>query len=370
MASDRGDLDELNAQAFAVAMQLPAVVWTTDRDLKFTSSVGGGLAALGLAQNEVVGMSVFEYFRSEDPDFEPIRAHVRALDGESVKYETQWAGRRYETHTEPFRSEAGEIIGTLGIALDVTERKNAEGLRLQLQVKLRDQQKLEAIGQLAGGVAHEINNPIQSIMNFAQLMRSRASEPSIREYAEEIQHEAQRVASIVRNLQTFARQADEMEVEVRVAELVERTMSLFGTVLGKEGISVDVDVPEGLPVVWCRPQGVQQVLVNLLTNAREALNDRYPGEHANKRIVISATRRDSADGTRVRLSVEDHGTPIEDEAQDNVFEPFTTLKGRDQGSGLALSIARGIARDNNAALTFEATAEHTVFHLDVPVEDG
>ncbi len=106
--------------------QIPAVLWTTDQELRFTSSVGAGLAGLGLKANEVVGMRVLDYLASEGPESTAIRAHRRALAGESVSYEQSWASHIHQTHVEPLRDTEGGIVGTIGIALDVTERRRVE----------------------------------------------------------------------------------------------------------------------------------------------------------------------------------------------------------------------------------------------------
>jgi PAS domain S-box-containing protein len=106
--------------------QMPAIVWTTDNKLRFRSSSGGGLADLGLKPDELVGMSIFEYFRSEDPDLPPIAGHRRAFAGESVRYELEWADRTYRTHLEPLRADDGTIEGVVGVAFDVTELERAK----------------------------------------------------------------------------------------------------------------------------------------------------------------------------------------------------------------------------------------------------
>jgi PAS domain S-box-containing protein len=109
-----------------VVEQMPAVLWTTDRDLRFTSSTGSGLKALGLRPNESVGKSLAEFFEITNPEFPPLVAHRRALMGQSSSFEITWMERAYETHVEPLRQADGSIRGTIGVALDVTERKRAE----------------------------------------------------------------------------------------------------------------------------------------------------------------------------------------------------------------------------------------------------
>lgn len=359
---------ERDAHMRALADQLPAVVWSTDAELRFTSSNGGGLVALGLTPDQVVGVSLYEFFSTTDREFPPIRAHLRALAGESVQYETEFSGRVYENSVQPFRDASGAVIGTLGMGLDVTMREHALAARGLLQDKLREQFRLESIGKLASGLAHEINNPLQSILNFAQLIRARAGTGPIRDYAEEIAHEVRRLSDIMRNLQSLVHQEGQLPTEIRLSDLVERTLSLFRAALRKESIDIDLDMPGDLPAAWARANGMQQVLINLLTGARDALNARYPLHHQDKRIRVSAQVIIVSGARRLRLTVEDHGAPIPAEHIARVFEPFSMVSGRDQGTGLRLAISHGIARENGGELRVESEPGHsTRFHLDLPI---
>ncbi|NUO80122.1 PAS domain S-box protein [candidate division KSB1 bacterium] len=121
-----------------IVEQLPAVMWTTDTELRFTSSMGSGLAALQLKPNATNGKSLFEYFQTADLNFLPIAKHRRALAGESCSYEQEWAGRAFQTHLEPLRDHDGRIIGTLGIALDVTTLKRTEAALRQARQEFDD----------------------------------------------------------------------------------------------------------------------------------------------------------------------------------------------------------------------------------------
>jgi diguanylate cyclase (GGDEF)-like protein/PAS domain S-box-containing protein len=109
-----------------VAEQMPAILWTVDRELRFTSSMGAALQSLGLRPGEVVGQTLYEFFRTTDETFESIAAHRAALRGESATYEGEWSGLFFEAHVEPFTDGRGEIIGAVGCALDVTEHRRAE----------------------------------------------------------------------------------------------------------------------------------------------------------------------------------------------------------------------------------------------------
>ncbi len=241
----------------------------------------------------------------------------------------------------------------LAIANDITDRKN-------LEVQLRQQQRLEAIGTLAAGVAHEINNPVQGILNYAELIDGRADDPeTVREFAAEITTESQRVATIVRNLLVFARQERDQSFErVEVRELIDATLSLIHAVLRKDHVDLQVDLPLDLPSLSCRPQPIQQILMNLVTNARDALNERYPGFDERKRITISAQTFSPTPGPDpdpwLRISVIDQAGGIPDENRARIFDPFFTTKGRDQGTGLGLSVSHGIAREHGGELRVES----------------
>ena len=114
-------LEERQTRLRLLMQTIPVVLWSTDRDLRFTWGSGSGLAALGLAENEVVGVSLYEYFGVDDASFPPIAAHLRALEGETVYYDTEWSGRKFRASAEPFRNERGEIDGVVGVAVDVTD---------------------------------------------------------------------------------------------------------------------------------------------------------------------------------------------------------------------------------------------------------
>ncbi len=256
--------------------------------------------------------------------------------------------------------------------LDITERKRLEAERLRLEARLRQQQKLEAMGTLAGGVAHEINNPITGIMNYAQLIADKAEPGSqAAEYAGEIIQETSRVATVVKNLLQFARQEKEALRPARLEDILEQTLSLLRAVLRRDQITLTLDVPAGLLPLKCRSQQIQQVLMNLLTNARDALNERYAGYHADKTIRLSIQPFEHDGRPWLRVTVADRGAGIPADIRERIFDPFFTTKPRDQGSGLGLSISYGIAQEHHGALHFETVpGEGTAFHLDLPVDNG
>ena len=262
--------------------------------------------------------------------------------------------------------------GALVFARDITERKNLESSNRSMEAQLRQQQKLEAIGTLAGGVAHEINNPINGIMNYAQLILDDVQENTNEaEFAREIIRETERVSVIVKNLLQFSRQEKQAHSYANVYDIIGQTISLIKTVIKKDQITLNVDLDNGLPDIKCRSQQIQQVLMNLLTNARDALNEKYPDYSENKIICVTCSQFANEGRRWIRIVVEDHGNGIPKVLEEKIFEPFFSTKPKDIGTGLGLSISFGIVKDHHGSLNIDSReGEYTKFILILPVDNG
>jgi PAS domain S-box-containing protein len=178
----------VHTDAVRLAEHIPVVLWTTDRELRITSSQGAALVRLGLKPNQIVGMSLFDYLGTDDADFAPIAGSRRALTGESVHYEQVWQGATFGVHIEPLRSPDGTICGTLGIALDITEKTKAEQDLRQAKDRLEErvaertadlsqanaalQQSEEKARRLLSEVEHRVQNNLAGLVALVQLMRS------------------------------------------------------------------------------------------------------------------------------------------------------------------------------------------------------
>ncbi len=348
----------------------------------YLTSPDGRILAVNPALIAMLGFDSFEELAARDLESEgyapeyPRSEFKRRLerDGRIVGLESAWSRRDgsmlyVRENASVVRGADGHILFYEGTVEDITPRREAELAKKLLEARLYQAQKLESIGTLASGIAHEINNPLTGMINYAELIADRTEKDALREFARGIVEEGNRVAAIVRNLLAFSRQHRESHSPARIADIVSATLSLTGAALRKDGIEVTVSIPEGLPSIKCRSQQIQQVLLNLLMNARDGLNALYPGYDERKALRITAEKVDRNGRAWARLEVEDTGAGIPGELLDRIFDPFFTTKPRDQGTGLGLSISYGIVRDHHGTLTVVSDPNvRTRFTVELPVD--
>ncbi|HEY9228343.1 MAG TPA: ATP-binding protein [Gemmatimonadaceae bacterium] len=249
--------------------------------------------------------------------------------------------------------ERDTVTSALGVVRDVTDEK-------RLTEQLLQQEKLAAVGQLVSGVAHELNNPLASVMAFAQLLEAAEPDsPADRRAVEAIGQEAKRAAKIVSNLLTFARQH---QPERRIADLnrvVDDTLELRRYALRNAQIEVDVHFDASLPLTWADPFQLQQVVLNLVTNAEHALES-WTGQRC---IQLSTMRC----GSLLAIRVADSGPGISPEHVDRIFNPFFTTKPVGEGTGLGLSISDGIVREHGGRIRVEShPGAGAAFFVEIP----
>ncbi|MDP8254874.1 MAG: HAMP domain-containing sensor histidine kinase [Candidatus Alcyoniella australis] len=251
---------------------------------------------------------------------------------------------------------------------DISNRHSSLVPQSQLAAQLQQAQKLEAIGTLASGVAHEINNPLAAILNFAELIsEEQENSESSRDYATRIVAETKRVADIVRNLLAFTQPESKDSCGLQISELIVTSLSLVHTMLCKDLIEVFIDVNDELPPVCGNGQKIQQVLVNLLTNARDALNEKHVEPDKDKLLLINAKSELRKEQPGVVIEIEDHGAGIERDIIHRIFDPFFSTKPHGQGSGLGLSISYNIIKQHQGELTVESLpGQYTRFQIWLP----
>lgn len=311
--------------------------------------------------HELVHKRLFELME-EKKSVSPIEEIFLKLDGTPIDVDVTAVPIHY----------AG-VDGVLVFARDITDRKKLKAEKRAVEAQLRQQQKMEAIGTLAGGVAHEINNPINGIMNYAQLIldAEKDSDSATAVYAGEIIHETERIAVIVKNLLQFSRQEKQSHSYANIYDIIDQTISLIKTVVKRDQITLELDLEENLPDIKCRSQQIQQVLMNLLTNARDALNEKYPEYHEDKIIYLNCVQFSEDDRRWIRITVEDHGNGIPKDMAEKIFEPFFSTKPKDVGTGLGLSISFGIVKDHHGKIEIDSIEGcYTKFILTLPVDNG
>ncbi|PLX46966.1 MAG: hypothetical protein C0613_15530 [Desulfobulbaceae bacterium] len=222
-------------------------------------------------------------------------------------------------------------------------------------------------------MAHEINNPVNGIINYTQVLLDDAegSDAAATDILQRIIREGERVAVIVSNLLAFSRQRDEVVGNVKLNEVIEDCVALLHYQLDKDAILLKTELPDELPDLKGNPQQLHQVFLNLLTNARYALNQRYAGKDDNKRIDI-ASRLIQVDGRPfVETTITDYGVGIPQDVIDRIFDSLFTTKPPGEGTGLGLSISKGLIRDHQGQLHIESVpGHHTTATVVLPVSDS
>jgi signal transduction histidine kinase len=243
--------------------------------------------------------------------------------------------------------------------------------RLDVSPQLAHQQRLDGIGLLAAGVAHEINNPVHGIMNYAELLKRQTSDPQAAAFAVEIAHECARVATIVNALLSFSRSDDKQLGGVTAREVVEDVVRLMRNAMAAQGVHLVLEIDDDIPEIHAGAQRLKQVIMNLLTNACDALGDRDPKRAGDKVVRIVAQKEEADGATWLVIEATDNADGIEPALLDRIFDPFFTTKPPGRGTGLGLAISQELVAGYGGELTCRtARGEGSSFKLKIPVRDG
>ncbi len=265
--------------------------------------------------------------------------------------------------SRPERQANGSVLWD-GLLLDITERKRAEEETKQLQAKVMQAEKLAALGELVAGVAHEINNPLAAISGHVQLLEMHG-DSQVREDAETIKRMTDRVTRIVRSLLTFARGHGGERYAMTLPPLVDAALEMCNYKLNKAGIELEVRHADELPCVRVNDTQIQQVILNLVTNAEHALRS---NPEKDRRILIATAVQERQGTPWAMLSVTDNGDGVPEELLGRIFDPFFTTKDVGEGTGLGLSICHGIAETHGGELSVKSAAGiGTTFTLALPM---
>jgi signal transduction histidine kinase len=304
----------------------------------------------------ISGLELCHYARQRwDPLRLPILMVTARADPESV-YAAFDAGAS-DYVQKPFRG--AELRARIDAHLR-TARLHAE--RERMEEHLRERDKLFTLGLLAGGVAHDLNNPLAVIRAHAQLLERRAADGESAEQLRAIQEAVDRCTRIVSGLLDFARRHPARYADLDLAEVVRAALALREKRLASVGVAVEVELPDGLPRIHGDAHPLQQLLLNLLVNAEQAL------EESGGKLRVSS--RLAPRGTAVEVEVWNDGPRIAPDVLERVFEPLFTTKPGDRGTGLGLFIGRRIAHEHGGDLVARSDDGGTSFTVRIPVVAG
>ncbi len=328
----------------------------------------------GYRPEEIVGQHFSRFYTEEDRAIGmPERAlATAAAEGrfENEGWRLRQDGSRFWAHVviDPIRGDTGDIIGFAKITRDITERAEAQRALEQAREALFQSQKLDAIGQLTGGVAHDFNNLLMAVLGSLELVRKRLPyDPRVTPLIDNAMQGAQRGAVLTQRLLAFARKQEMQTAAVDLPELARGMRGLLERSIGP-AIRIETRFPRELPPALTDANQLEMALLNLAVNARDAMPD-------GGTIVIEAyatavetqTEGGLAPGPYVLLSVADNGQGMDEQTMARAAEPFYTTKGIGKGTGLGLSMVHGVAEQSGGRLTIRSRlGEGTVIELWLP----
>lgn len=313
--------------------------------------------------NESAGM----FFNIEEPAsfFHSLENECKALIEESLHSQKPAYGEIYfqngsicETCTYPIHNKHQGVSGVILYMKDVTEKR-------KMEAQLLHSGKLAAIGEMAAGIAHELNSPLTAIIGNSQLLlRDITKGHPSHMLLNDIKNCGSRCTQIIKSLLTFSRQEEYMFESFSLNEAVEQVLNLLKHQLDKTNIKLDLQLQEDLPDIEGSQQQIEQVIVNFILNAKDALELSF---HEKKNISIKTFLNENF----AELSVQDNGIGIEESRLSEIFHPFYTTKETGKGTGLGLSVSFGIAKAHSGTIeVYSKVNEGSIFKLILPLLSG
>lgn len=345
-------------------------IWSTDVEGITTFSNPAVERILGYQPDELLGKNSFEILHPDDQakvdDLYPQWCAAKeGWTNETLRWRHKDGSWRWlESSSVPILNAHDELIGYRGFDRDITERIMTGEKLSEMEAQLTHAGRLSALGEMVAGIAHEINQPLYSIVNFAKACRNvlrGEGEPNRDELVEwngEIAEAASRATEIIKRLRQFARKGTSHFVSVHIDEVIEDSVELMAFELRRKGVEVCRDLASGLPPVSADRVQIEQVLINLLQNACEAMAE-VP--KASRQVFVRTRHREAC----VVISIEDRGPGLREENRFTIFHPFVTTKA--DGLGMGLAISTTIAEAHGGKLWATSGSEGgAAFHLLLP----
>src|SRR5438445_10331539 len=331
----------------------------------------------GYSAEEVLGKSLLMLFppdrmNEERQILERIEKGERVEHFESVRIRKDGRSVQVDLTISPMRNREGRITGASKIARDISAQKEAEEALRNSEEQLRQSQKMEAVGQLAGGVAHDFNNLLGVILGCAELISECADLSQVRKRAEEIQKAGQRAADLTRQLLAFSRkqmlEPKVIDLNAKVSKITEMLARLVG-----EDVEIRTSLPANLGKVRADPSQIEQILMNLVVNAREAMpnggNITIETENVKLDEAYAGSHTSVLPGSYVMIAVSDSGMGMDADISAHIFEPFFTTKAN--GTGLGLATVYGAVKQSGGNIwVYSEPGKGTTFKIYLPRVDG
>ena len=316
------------------------------------------------SEDEILGRNAFDLVAPRD--HERIAADMRQalkegliIGGEYTLLRADGSEFPGELSTSVLKDSRGKAMGHISIARDITKRKQAEEREKQLEQELNLAGRLASIGQLAAGVAHEINNPLTGVIGFSHLMMNRDIPNDMKQDLQVINSEAQRVAKIVENLLVFAHQRKTGREYVVLNDIITKVLELRTYEMRVNNIEVETQLDPNLPLTMADIGQLQQVFLNIVLNAEYSMTKAH---HKGNLLV----KTEQINGN-IRASFTDNGAGISRENLDKIFNPFFTTKEVGKGTGLGLSICHGIITQHNGRIYAQSeSGKGAAFVIELP----
>lgn len=320
------------------------------------------LELFGFQPEELIGKNIAEFIHPDDLQ-SSMEAMQEVRSGSILRFEfkTRHKEGHYVTVSASGRwVKEGDDFKLVGVLRDITARRQAEKRERQLQEQLNLSSRLASIGELAAGVAHEINNPLTGILGFSHRLLRKCADEKVRQDLEGIYGAAARAAKVVRNLLTFARHVEPEKQYTNVNDVVRKTLELRAYELKTSNIEVVTELAADLPKTMVDFQQIQEVFLNIVLNAEQAMTEANRG--GKLRIKTEETNG------CIRISFADNGPGIPTELLDKVFDPFFSLRRERGGTGLGLSVSHGIVTSHGGRIYAKSRpGKGATFFVELPV---
>jgi len=265
-----------------------------------------------------------------------------------------------EASTSLIRDSEGKPTGFRGVVRDITDRKQMEAEKSELEQRAQLASRLSVVGEMASGIVHEINNPLTSVIGFAEMLSHKDLPEDAREYVTIINNEGKRVANIAGRLLNFARHQKPETAYTNINELIQSTLDLQTYEMTTGNIKVTTKLDPYLPQTMADPGQLQQVFLNIMLNARTAMR----AAHGGGKFSVKTEALDDT----IRISFEDNGPGIPKQNLKRIFDPFFTTRKTGEGTGLGLSICQGIINSHNGKIYAESTPRKgATFVMELPL---